>query len=351
MQKMPSLIIKDQIFLKHDPGFGHPESQERLRAVYQRLRQTDLQDIITEKRPRRATKEELAWNHTRSYVDRIEKTAGVDHFQLDPDTATSADSWDAACFAVGAGFEALDSLYSRQFKTAFALVRPPGHHAERDHAMGFCLFNNVALSAYYALKKKEAKRVLIIDWDLHHGNGTQHSFYDDSRVLYFSTHQYPYYPGTGAAGETGSGDGKGFTVNVPLSPGAGDEEYASIFNLLLEPVTLEFEPDVILVSAGFDVYRDDPLGGMEVTVPGFGFLADKICALASRCSAIGPIFFLAGGYNLTGLSEGVAAAIRASTANFNKEEQKVCEYLRNADKRFKELEYAIEVQKEFWKNL
>ncbi len=351
MQKMQALIIKDEIFLKHDPGFGHPESQERLRAIYKRLAQPDMQAMVAEHSPRRASKEEISWNHSPAYVDRIERTAGVDHFQLDPDTSTSADSWDAACFAVGAGFEALDKLYSGEFKTAFALVRPPGHHAEYDHAMGFCLFNNAALAARYALRKKGAERVLIIDWDLHHGNGTQHSFYDDDRVLYFSTHQYPYYPGTGSAEQCGEGKGTGYTVNVPLSAGAGDQEYASIFNLLLEPIALEFAPDVVVVSAGFDIYKDDPLGGMRVTEGGFSYLAEKICKIAEKCSARGPLFCLEGGYNLSGLSQGVAAVIRSSTGNLLDEEAGICEIFMNADKKFKELEHAHKVQKRFWKNL
>ncbi len=351
MQKMQSLIIKDSIFLKHDPGFGHPESQERLRAIYNRLGQPDMQAIVSEMAPRRASKEEIAWNHSPSYVDRIERTAGVDHFQLDPDTSTSADSWDAACFAVGAGFTALDKLHAGEFKTAFALVRPPGHHAEYDHAMGFCLFNNVALAARYALKKQGARRVLIIDWDLHHGNGTQHSFYDDDQVLYFSTHQYPYYPGTGSATQVGEGRGTGFTVNVPLSAGAGDQEYAAIFNMLLEPVAMEFQPDVVLVSAGFDIYRDDPLGGMRVTEQGFAFLAKKVCEIAERCPAQGPLFCLEGGYNLTGLGQGVAAVIRSSTGNLLNSERRICEKLINADKIFKELQNALDIQKKFWKNI
>ncbi len=351
MQKMSSLIIKDQIFLKHDPGFGHPESQERLRAIYHRLQKGDLESLIVEKRPRRASKEEIAWNHTPGYIDRIERTAGVDHFQLDPDTATSADSWDAACFAVGAGFEALDHIYSGQFDTAFALIRPPGHHAEKDHAMGFCLFNNVALAAHYAIERLGAERVLIVDWDLHHGNGTQHSFYDDNRVLYFSTHQYPYYPGTGAAMETGSGKGKGFTVNVPLSPGAGDREYASVFNLLLRPVALEFKPDVMLVSAGFDIYKDDPLGGMKVTEAGFAYLAQALHEMTALCRARGLLFCLEGGYNLTGLSEGVAEVIKSCSGKLDEDEKEICEILKGVDKTFKELDYAIDIQKGFWKDL
>ncbi len=351
MQKMPTLIIKDAIYLKHDPGFGHPESQERLRAVYKRMAQPDMLAITSERRPRRALKEEIAWNHTMNYVERIERTAGVDHYQLDPDTSTSADSWDAACFAVGGVFEALDAVHSREFHNGFALIRPPGHHAERDHAMGFCLFNNVAIGAWYAVKKLNAKRVLIVDWDLHHGNGTEHSFYEDNRVLYFSTHQYPYYPGTGGVVEIGAGKGRGYTVNVPMSPGAGDTEYAAIFNTLLAPIASQFNPDVVLVSAGFDIYKDDPLGGMKVTEAGFAYLSHKLCRIAESCAATGPVFCLEGGYNLTGLSEGVAAVIRSNTDSMTSKEKAACMELEAAKGMFPDLERAVDVQREYWSSL
>lgn len=351
MQKMSSLIIKDQIFLKHDPGFGHPESPERLRAIYNRLSHKDIKDFLVVKAPKKATREELAWNHSPQYIDRIAKTSGIDHYQLDPDTSTSADSWDTACFAVGGVFTALDEIFDGQLHTAFALIRPPGHHAEKDHAMGFCLFNNIALGAHYAIKVKRCQRVLIVDWDLHHGNGSQHSFYNNRQVLYFSTHQYPYYPGTGSAEETGEGEGEGFTINVPLGAGAGDKEYASIFNKLLEPVAIEFNPDLVLVSAGFDIYRDDPLGGMNVTVEGFFSLACKLIEISKKCADGRILFCLEGGYNLTGLKEGVAAVLRACTGTGKRDEKEIFEILNNADKEIIELKHAIRMQNRYWHGL
>ncbi len=351
MQKVPAIVIKDEIFLEHDPGFGHPESPNRLRAIYDRIAQDDLKDCYVEKRPRMATKEELSWNHSTGYIERIERTKGIAHYQLDPDTATSERSWEAACFAVGGVFEALDAIFEGESSSAFALVRPPGHHAERDYAMGFCLFNNVALGAHYAIRKKGCKRVLIIDWDLHHGNGTQHSFYNRSDVLYFSTHQFPYYPGTGSLKEVGEGEGEGFTVNCPLSPGVGDEGYAAIFNHLLAPIIVEYDPDIIFVSAGFDTYKDDPLGGMNVTEIGFAYMAKMLVELSEQCCDGRLLFTLEGGYNLNGLKEGVARVLMAINDSFPKNERRIIENLKYADNKSKELIEIINYHKKFWKNL
>lgn len=202
--------------------------------------------------------------------------------------------------------DAIDSVVSGETDNAFALVRPPGHHAEADAAMGFCLFNNVAIGAMHAIKKHNMERILIVDWDLHHGNGTQHSFYDDNRVLYFSTHQYPYYPGTGALEENGQGSGAGYTINVPLRPGAGNERYLNIFRKILQPVALKFKPELILVSAGFDIYEDDPLGGMKVTPEGFACLTRVLMDIADVCCHGRLVMTLEGGYHI----EGQAAAVK-----------------------------------------
>ncbi len=350
MQTMPTIIIKAQEYLDHDPGAGHPESPRRLSAIYDRISQPDVSALYRTEHPREATVEELCWNHTRPYVERIERTAGVPHFQLDPDTSTSAGSWQAAILAVGGVFTAMDTISSGNAQSGFALVRPPGHHAERDQAMGFCLFNNVALGAYYARKVLGMKRVLIVDWDLHHGNGTQHSFYDSSDVLYFSTHQYPHYPGSGAADQTGEGNGKGFTVNVPLAPGAGDMEYAAIFNHILAPIAAEFSPDFIIVSAGFDIYYQDPLGGMLVTERGFAWLARKLMAIAGQCCDHRILFCLEGGYNLTGLSEGVTAVIK-ECAYKSILAQKETERFSRAHELPETAREAMEIQSRFWKGL
>ncbi len=306
---MQVAIVKDEVFLRHYPGDYHPERPERLKRIYTRLAEPDLAELIKDLASREATRDELLWNHAPEYIDQVAATAGQPHVQLDPDTATSPDSYEAALKAVGAQFVGLEALFQGQAGAVFALVRPPGHHAEYDRAMGFCLFNNVALGAHYALKRLGCKRVLIVDWDLHHGNGTQHAFYRSAEVLYFSSHQFPYYPGTGRIEEIGEGPGKGFTVNVPLPAGCRDEDYACVFREILVPVAEQFQPDVILVSAGFDIYYADPLGGMSVTPVGVAYLTRIIKDLAQKLCSGRVLFTLEGGYNLQGLAECVAAVI------------------------------------------
>ena len=306
---MKVAIVKDEIFLRHNPGDYHPERPERLIKIYERLSEPDIAGFIEVLKPREATFEELCWNHSPEYVKTIQQTAGQGHVQLDPDTATSPESYEAAVKAVGAQFVGLEAIFSGKVKDVFCLVRPPGHHAERDRAMGFCLFNNVALAAHYALKKLGARRVLIIDWDLHHGNGTQWSFYNTREVLYFSTHQFPYYPGTGRVEEIGEGEGLGYTVNAPLPAGYGDLEYITVFKKVLVPVARAYQPDVILVSAGFDIYFGDPLGGMLVTPIGVAYLTRLVKQLALECCEGRLLLTLEGGYSLQGLSDCVAAVI------------------------------------------
>lgn len=302
-------IIKDSLYLEHIADDYHPESHHRLEAIYEMLEEKDMAGKFVDIKPRDATREELGYIHTPEYISRVASTKVRSRVMLDPDTYTSPRSWEAASRAAGGFLELIDKLMQNKIDNGFALVRPPGHHAEADRAMGFCLFNNVAIGAKYAINKYNLERILIIDWDIHHGNGTQRSFYNAPEVLYFSTHQYPYYPGTGGVDELGDGKGKGFNVNVPLSPGAGDDEYAEIFLKILKPVTLEFKPQLILVSAGFDTYFDDPLGGMKVTPKGFARLAKIILELADRICDGKVLFILEGGYNLNGLRDSVKAVL------------------------------------------
>ncbi len=345
---LPTLILRDEIYIKHEPGLWHPESPERLKTIYSAL-DNRLSDSpgFEQVAPRAATRQELAWNHDPAYIERISRTAGVEHYQLDPDTSTSAYSWEAAIKAAGGLFVLVDEVMERRAANGFGLVRPPGHHAERDRAMGFCLFNNVALAAHYAMNIHGLERILIVDWDLHHGNGTQHSFYDDDRVLYFSTHQFPYYPGTGRLEEAGSGKGEGYTVNVPMSAGKGDQEYYAVFSRLLRPICLEFKPELILVSAGFDIYRDDPLGGMMVSADGFGLLAASILQMARDTCDGRVIFTLEGGYNLTGLRDGVLEVLRICRKNHT-EIDRILESSKSSDIDFKELDRALSFQSRFW---
>ncbi|TFG77299.1 MAG: histone deacetylase [Thermodesulfobacteriales bacterium] len=294
-------IVLDKLYVDHDNGPGHPETYERILAIVDMLNYTKMMDEVVRIEPRDATKEEITLVHTPEHYDKIASTKGKHRVFLDADTTTCAVSFDAALRAAGGTIAAIDSVLSGEVDRAFPIVRPPGHHAEADRPMGFCLFNNVAVGAAYLTQVKGLNRVLVIDWDVHHGNGTQHIFEDSSKVLYFSSHQFPFYPGTGAAEEVGTGDGKGYTVNVPMEPGMGDNEFIKIFQEILKPIIDQYKPEFILVSAGFDIFFDDPLGGMKVTPEGFAKLTRQLTDQADRVCNGKIIFLLEGGYNLDGL--------------------------------------------------
>jgi acetoin utilization deacetylase AcuC-like enzyme len=302
-------IVKDERYLRHDAGFGHPESPQRLGATYAMLETSDMAGQFVEIEPRYATHEEIGMIHSLSYINLVASTAGKMFVPLDPDTAATPESYDVAKLAVGGLFNAIDSVVSGEVDNAFALVRPPGHHAGVSNAAGFCLFNNVAIGAMHAISKHKMDRILIVDWDLHHGNGTQAQFYDDPRVLYFSTHQYPYYPGTGAIEEIGRGKGIGYNVNVPLRPGTDSAQYVKIFRKIIYPVSVKFKPDLVLISAGFDPYYKDPLGGMKVTPAGFACLTRILMDIADQCCGGKVVATLEGGYHISGLAESVKATL------------------------------------------
>jgi len=304
-------IVKDGRYLEHVMDPGHPESPERLRVIYRMLEEPEMKSLFEQVRPRAATREELEKIHAPSYIDLVASTAGKPHFRLDMDTSTSAKSYEAALFAAGGLLELIKAIMEEKLKNGFALVRPPGHHAESDRGMGFCLFNNVAIGAQYAIQNFSIERILIVDWDVHHGNGTQKSFYEDPRVLYFSTHRYGFfYPGTGAATEVGKGKGEGFNVNVPFSTGVGDAEYGTIFEKILKPIALEYKPQLILVSAGFDIHHDDPLGGMEVTEKGFSRMTQILMEIAEATTQGKLALTLEGGYDVAGQGRSVKAVLK-----------------------------------------
>jgi acetoin utilization deacetylase AcuC-like enzyme len=344
---LTTAVVRDPRYLEHDQGPDHPESPRRLEVIYEYLDKEEVRGIFRTIVPRPATRDELLWNHTDAYIEKIAKTAGRDFSRLDPDTSTNRHSWEVARLAVGGVFAAMDLIAGHELQNAFALVRPPGHHAEADHAMGFCIFNNVALGAHYARQVLGYKRVMIVDWDLHHGNGTQHSFYRDPNVLYFSTHQFPYYPGTGSIDQIGEDRGRGFTVNVPLAPGAGDEDFAAIYNRLVRPIGRSFSPDFIIVSAGFDIYKMDPLGGMEVSIKGFAYLARVLLRLAESCCDGRILFCLEGGYNLPGLREGVLAVLCECKAR-SILDRDTASRLGNAMSGPEIIEDVIDIQKDYW---
>ena len=299
-------LVTDPAYLQHLAGPMHPESPGRLRAIHQVLSAAPIAGV-EQTRPRRATREELLRVHEAPHVDRVLSLAGKEA-QLDPDTAMSPGSTEAALLAAGAGAQLVLDVMRGEVNNGFALVRPPGHHAVAANAMGFCLFNNVAVAAEAALAAG-AQRVLVLDWDVHHGNGTQASFYSRRDVLFCSSHQSPFYPGSGAPGETGAGDGTGFTVNVALPGGQNDADYGAVFHEVFLPRAQEYRPDVVLVSAGFDPHRADPLGGMNVTERGFAAMCSAVKSLAQEVCGGKLVLLLEGGYDLDGLAQSVHACV------------------------------------------
>jgi acetoin utilization deacetylase AcuC-like enzyme len=302
-------VYRDDLFLRHEPGYDHPESPERLRVIFRELDREEVGSHFVYPAFDPASLDIIGLNHDQTLLKRVAETSGRDHDFLDADTRTSAESFDAACLAVGALIDGITRIEQNEIDNGFCLVRPPGHHAERDQSMGFCLFNNVAVAARWARKELGMERIMIIDWDLHHGNGTQHSFYDSDRVLYLSSHQYPYYPGTGALMETGQGAGDGYTVNVPLAGGQGDMEFARIYNELVVPLVHEYKPELILVSCGFDIYDGDPLGAMQVSPDGFAWMTRSLVRAAEEVCNGRLLITLEGGYNLTGMRDGALAVL------------------------------------------
>ena len=342
-------IVRDNRYLEHYMGAGHPECPERLEAIYRMLDEEMKGDLLNVP-VREAEREELLYVHTSRYIDEIASTEGLKATYLDPDTQTSPGSYRAALLAAGGLCEAVKMVNSGDLDNAFALVRPPGHHAERSRAMGFCLFNNVAIAAMYARNRLGLERILIVDWDVHHGNGTQHSFEGDDSILYFSTHQYPHYPGTGSYGEVGTGRGVGYTVNVPLPTGYGDGDYVSIFDRVLKPVAIEYRPDLILVSAGFDIYRGDPLSSMNVTPEGFAGMTRLLMDLADDCCGGKLVATLEGGYNISGQKDSVKAVLE-ELADIKK--TGVEALLEKANETIVDfaLKPVFETHRDFWKGL
>jgi acetoin utilization deacetylase AcuC-like enzyme len=299
-------LYDDPLFLQHDAGFGHPERPERVEAIAEGLRVSGLAARMSARPPRDATPDELLRVHTRDHVESVAAGAGQT-VRFDPDTQAGPRSYAAALRAAGAVADAVDRVLEGALDRAFCLCRPPGHHAEADRAMGFCLFNNVAVAAARALDHGLA-RVLIVDFDVHHGNGTQHIFEDDPRVLYLSSHAFPFYPGTGALSEVGRGAGAGFTVNLPLPDGMNDGDYARLYREVVEPIGRAFAPELVLVSAGFDAFGGDPLAGMQLTAAGYAELTQVVLGCAE--GARGVVVALEGGYDLQGLASSASAVAR-----------------------------------------
>jgi acetoin utilization deacetylase AcuC-like enzyme len=298
------LVSTSERFADHDAGRGHPERPARLTAVLHGVEASGVDEAITWIEPRRATRDELETLHPAVYLDALERFCAAGGGHLDPDTAAVPESWDAALLAAGAGLDAIERLDRDEADAAFLAVRPPGHHATPTRAMGFCLLNNVAVSA--AVLAARGERVAVLDWDAHHGNGTQDAFYEDGRVLYVSLHEHPLYPHTGKLREVGSGAGAGTTINVPLPEGATGDVFLHAFDDLIAPAVESFGPTWLLVSAGFDGHRDDPLTGLGLTSGDFADLTARAVQLAPPGKRL---VFLEGGYDLDALARSTAACV------------------------------------------
>lgn len=308
------VLVRDTKFQDHLNPELHPESPQRLAAIDKALRRTHMLAEVKQAEPRPATEDELCSVHDSGYIESIkrdgekaEKSARL--VQLDADTFMSPGSYEIAKLAAGAGLVAVDAVGKKGAASSFVAVRPPGHHALKDQPMGFCLFNNVAVAARYAQRQLGFKRIFIIDWDVHHGNGTQWMFYQDPSVFFVSLHQYPFWPPeSGWYTEDGNGDGKGYNLNIPLPAGTGDRGYLKAWDELVRPICLEFKPDLIMLSAGYDAHQFDPLGQQQITTTGYALLSERLLSLSAACRAK-VVGFLEGGYNTQSLSEAVVSTI------------------------------------------
>lgn len=306
---MEPAYLLDSVFRRHETPDGHPERPARIDVLLERLgpRLGEWQRVT----PQPAETSWLEAVHHSDLLERLRRSAGKPETMFDPDTFAGPSSWETALLAAGSCVAVVKGTLEGAWPAGLCLVRPPGHHANREQARGFCLLNNVAVAAAWSLNEGGRRRVAIVDFDVHHGNGTQEIFFSTDRVLYISSHQFPFYPGTGALNEVGEGPGEGFTVNFPLSRGQDDSFYRWLYRDFVGPILLEYHPDLILVSAGYDAHRRDPLGGMLLTAEGFRSISRTLCEVARRACAGRIVFCLEGGYDLDGLVEGVAATMDA----------------------------------------
>ena len=296
---MKTGLLYDPVFLEHKTSQGHPECSERLQVSIQHLKQQSWFGALTQLTSKFAELDWIETVHSYDYIKRAQETCASGNAFLDSvDVSICPESFDIACQATGAVLEIADKVINKDIDNGFALIRPPGHHAEQDQALGFCLFNNVAILAKYLQKQYQLDKILILDWDVHHGNGTQHTFEADPSVLYISTHQYPFYPGTGAYSETGIHKGAGATLNCPVHAGASDSDYELIFRDKIFPKIDEFKPEAIIISAGFDAHIDDPLGQVKLSTEFYAWMTERIMEKADQYSDKRIISVLEGGYNL-----------------------------------------------------
>lgn len=313
---MVTALIYSEKYLQHNPGPGHPERPERLSAIVEALKKNGLWDSPKARvvEPKQATREDIELAHDSEHVSLVKKLSAIEG-PIDGDTPVHKNTYELALLAAGGAIEAGRIVMTGKAQNAFALVRPPGHHATRAHGGGFCYFNNIAVMIERLKLEYNLKRVFVLDFDAHHGNGTQDVFYGDPSVLYMSIHQHPLtlYPGTGFVNEIGSGEGRGYKVNVPMKPGSGDAEYSAVMREIFAPLCEQFKPELFAVSAGFDSHADDPLTNLELSTTAYGWLAGLVIEQAERWCGGRAIFTLEGGYDLEDLSESVANVVKAMT--------------------------------------
>ena len=309
---VPTAYLFDPVYMDHDTGWGHPERPERLAAIDQKLRQQPYYKSLIKIEPKIGAKRYIELVHSPDYIKRVkaEIESGVNYLDS-MDTAVCKRSYEVALLAVGGGLNMCDAIISGEAIRGFCAVRPPGHHAEYDYAAGFCIFNNIAIAAKYLQVEHGIHKIAIVDWDVHHGNGTQHTFERDRTVLYISTHQYPHYPGTGARSERGKEEGEGYTLNFPMPAGSGDTEYMDVFENHIVPALMKFEPEIVLLSAGFDAHNADPLSYIGLSTEAYYKFTVLIKQAANEYSGGRMIAFLEGGYDLEALANSVDMMMRA----------------------------------------
>jgi acetoin utilization deacetylase AcuC-like enzyme len=309
---VPTAYLFDPVYMDHDTGWGHPERPERLAAIDQKLRQQPYYKSLIKIEPKIGAKRYIELVHSPDYIKRVkaEIESGV-HYLDSMDTAVCKRSYEVALLAVGGGLNMCDAIISGEAIRGFCAVRPPGHHAEYDYAAGFCIFNNIAIAAKYLQVEHGINKIAIVDWDVHHGNGSQHTFEGDRTVLYISTHQYPHFPGTGARSERGKGEGEGYTLNFPMPAGSGDPEYMDVFENHIVPALMKFEPEIVLISAGFDAHNADPLSYIGLSTEAYYKFTVLIKQAANEYSGGRMIAFLEGGYDLEALANSVDMMMRA----------------------------------------